>query len=354
MSSNFLIFSFICAGTLSSLTAGAQSSFTDLKATAALDIVSPVLSSQDSGYKVDIRSVEFMLYSPVDHLFDGMVNFAGHTEGRNFIWGVHEAYVGSSKLIARSRFRAGKFFLGIGRLNQFHQHDWPFIKAPKAHAKFFAEEGTADTGIEYAYLLPTQQFIELNLGITNGYCYGHCHDGDGQKPPRPLVYAHPTIFFERENGGALLGLTYVNREDSSLGVTHLVGADFTYKRRKAKVLEWLIQTELYFEDQGLSKRTKNLGGYLLAQYGLDQSWSASLRLDGYSHLNKTFETTGESRGDFDYAIVPTITYKSSEFSTLRLGYTYSVETTGGESDKKDHLVQLQFGFILGAHPAHDF
>jgi hypothetical protein len=333
----------------------AEGVFSDLKATAALDMVSPVYNSAEKTPLLNMRGAELMFYSPVDHLFDGQLNFAGHTEGGEFFWELHEAYLGSSKLLPRSRFRIGKFFLGVGRLNQIHQHDWPFISAPKAHERFFADEGAADVGLEYTYLLPTENFIEITAGVTNGYCYGHCH-GAGQRPPRPLTYLHPSIFFEGDTGGTLLGLSYLNRSETGGVTTHLVGLDLTHKRRAAKVLRWLHQVELYYERQGGDhvETEHELGGYYLAQNGLDENWSTGLRLDAFSHLNKKFQSTGERRGDLDFALVPMITYKSSEFATLRLAYTFSVDTTEGDADRRDHLVELQYSFILGAHPAHDF
>jgi hypothetical protein len=330
--------------------------FSEMKATAALDLTSTLYTSEDAdrGFRVNVRSAEFMLHGAIDTLFDGMINFAGHTEDGEFEFALHEGYVSSSKLIPSSRFRVGKFFLGVGRLNQFHQHDWLFTNAPKAHEVFFAEEGVADTGIEYSYLVPTDRFFEITFGVTNGSCYGHCH-GDGPKPARPLFYLHPLTFFELSSqAGLQLGASYLNRKDHAQIETHLAGFDLTFKKRDGKRLTWLTQTEAYYQDQNAAERTKALGGYHLTQYGLSESWSLGLRLDAYSELSKKFQTTDEKRKDFDYAVVPMATWKPSEFSTLRFSYTYEVDTTQGDSDVKHHLLQAQYTFILGAHPAHDF
>lgn len=105
---------------------------------------------------------------------------------------------------------------------------------------------------------------------------------------------------------------------------------------------------------GTSETLKQVGGYTLAQFGANETWSTGLRLDAFSELSKKFQTTGGRREDLDYAIVPILTWKPSEFSTLRFSYTYDVDTTKGEKDKRAHLAQIQYNFILGAHPAHDF
>lgn len=335
----------------------AQGIFSDMNATAALDLSSNLYTTEgaERGFKVDVRSAEFMIYGAIDPLFDGMINFAGHTEAGEFSWGLHEGYVSSSKLIPSSRFKIGKFFLGVGRLNQFHQHDWYFTTAPKSHETFFAAEGVADTGIEYSYLLPTNRFFEVTMGVTNGFCYGHCHGEGTKRPLRPLFYIHPVTFFEfSTQSGLQLGLSYLNRKDHASAETSLAGFDLTYKKREGKWLKWLTQTEAYYQDKKSTERNRAIGGYHLTQYGLDTQWSVALRLDAYSDFDKKFQTTGERRKDFDYALVPIATWKYSEFSTLRFSYTYDVNTTQGDADIKNHLLQVQFTYILGAHPAHDF
>ncbi len=335
----------------------------NLNVSAAIDIVAPVSLDESKDNKLNVRSAELLLYAPIDHLFDGVINIAGHNHAGEFHFELHEGYVASSKLIPQSRFRVGKFFLNVGRLNGFHQHDWPFVTAPKVHREFlnpgntpFQAEGAADTGLEYTWLLPTTQFIDVTLGVTNGYCYGHCDDA-GQKPPHPIVYLHPTTFFSSgSQGGLLLGVTVLKREDSTQTKTDLYGIDATYKARNGKILTWLFQSEFFLQTQSTpgADRTEKAGFYVYPQYGLSEQLSFGMRFDGFSHLNLKFQSNNEKRNDFDYALVPTITYKPSEFSTLRFAYSHEIDTTQGTGDKLDRQFQLQFTYILGAHPAHDF
>jgi len=340
-----------------------QALLQNLNISAAIDFVAPISLDESEDNKLNVRSAEFMFFGPIDHLFDGVINFAGHIHDGAFEFELHEGYIGSSKLIPQSRFRAGKFLLNVGRLNHFHQHDWPFVSAPKVHREFLnpgntplQAEGAADTGLEYTWLLPTAHFIDLTLGVTNGYCFGHCDDA-GQKPPHPVVYLHPTTFFSSgSQGGVLLGATMLKREDSTHTKTDLYGLDITYKAREGKLLRWLIQSEVFLQTQATpgAARSEKAGLYVYPQYGLSERLSFGMRLDGFSHLNLKFESNGEKRNDLDYAVVPTITYKPSEFSTLRLAYSHEVDTTQGTGDKLDRQVQLQFTYLLGAHPAHDF
>lgn len=349
----------ILAGLFGLATASrAEGVLSGMNATAALDLVTPLYSTEEhgEGFRVLPRSAEFMLYGPIDHLFDGVINFAGHTEDGEFHFELHEGYVESSKLIGNSRFKLGKFFLGVGRLNQYHQHDWNFIDAPLAHRAFFAEEGAADTGLEYSYLLPTDHFFEITAGVTSGYCYGHCHDG-GERPERALMYVHPVTYFDVSDlAGLQVGLSYLNRADISMGTVQLVGFDTVYKKREGKLLRWLHQSEGYLELASPAGESvqRRVGGYHLTQYGFSPQWFAGLRFDAFSDLSKTFVTTGESRGDFDYAATGVLTWKPSEFANVKFSYGAHVDTTEGDADQISHLAQLQFVFLLGAHPAHDF
>jgi hypothetical protein len=338
--------------------------FQSMQVSAAVDLLQPVYFDEASTEKnrLNIRAAEMVIYGPIDHIFDGVLNFAGHTEEEEgFIFEAHEAYIASSKLIPRSRFKVGRFFLGVGRLNQYHQHDWPFVSAPKVQREFFNPgrnelevESAVDNGLEFSFLVPTTQFIDLTFGVTNGYCYGHCHDENLQKPQVPTHYVRASTFFDMgEGAGLLLGSNYLGRTDDAGNSRALLGLDATYKRRTGRILNWLMQSELWYQtldDGGLTQ----LGGYFYPQKGLSETWSLGVRFDGFSQLNRTFDTDGSDRPNFDYAIVPTLTWHPSEFSRMRLAYTHEVATQKGDSDNQETRLELQFTYLLGAHPAHDF
>ncbi len=349
-----------CFGWLASLS---FAQLKDLNTSAAVDLMLPLSFDDSSENDLQVRSAEWMFYGPIDHLFDGRLNVAGHKDDGEFVFDVHEAHIGSSKLIPRSRFKAGKFLLGVGRLNPVHQHDWPFVMAPKVHRRFFnpgasslRAESTADTGLEFSWLAPTEQFLDVTLGLTNNRCYGHCHD-EGPRPPRPLYYIRPTTFFAvGSNADLLFGLNHLSRVNAAKVQVDLWGFDATLKQRQGSILRWLVQTEWYLQIQKKTaiRDVEQAGFYIFSQYGLTPHWSLGLRLDGFSELNMKFVTEGTKRRNFDYGITPQITYRASEFSQVRLAYSHEVETLEGVADARDRQVQLQMVFLLGAHPSHDF
>ena len=330
----------------------------------ALDGLHPLSMDSRDDNRFFVRSAELLFYGAVDTVFDGNLTMAAHEEDGEIAFELEEGFLSTSKLIPRSRLKVGKFLLGVGRLNTFHAHDWPFITAPKVNREFFSPgsdaieaEGALDTGIEYSYLMPGDQFFEITVGVTNGYCYGHCHTG-GSRPKHPNVYLHPSTFIELGSGrGLLMGLSYLGRQDSTGTKTTLAGFDVTYKQRQGKRLLLMMQSEFFYENQEViltNERTNKAGAYAFFQHGLDERLLIGLRVDAFSHLNRKFETTGKSQKDFDYALVPQVTYKHSEFSQFRLAYSHEIDTTEGLADVRDRQLQLQYVYYMGAHPSHDF
>ena len=161
---------------------------TGLSTAIAIDSVGTLKATKDDRATddFDIREAELSMYAPIDYLFDGNLSLAAHKERGVFVFELHEAAISSNKLIPRTSFKLGKFFLGIGRLNRFHRHDWPFVSAPKVFSEYFGAEGVIDSGGELSYLLPTSFYLNVNMGVTNGWVYGHSHN-EGKKPKLPLT-----------------------------------------------------------------------------------------------------------------------------------------------------------------------
>lgn len=354
----FILCLLLLAGTAPPARAESDPSGSGLQFAVAGDIVGRFGLTQQSGVlnRLEPREAEVLAFAPIDHLFDGQLSLAAHQEDGKAFFEIHEMFIGSTKLIPRSRFRVGQFFLGVGRLNQFHRHDWPFITAPRVQREFFnAEEGTLDTGIEYSWLTPLPFYFDVTAGITNGWVFGHSHDL-GTKPYVPTHYLRAATYTGLPgNGGTQIGFNYIGRKDSAGTGTTLLGIDATAKWREAQFLRFLFQSEIFLRMQTPKggDTTNTLAFYLYPQYALDQNLSIGLRFDGYTVLGLK-NALGQSAGNFEYALVPTVTYKASEFSTIRAAYTHLDGEIAGVNVSSQRIVELQAVFILGAHPAHDF
>ncbi len=330
---------------------------TGLQISVAGDLVAERGLSDDSNAleRLSPRAFELMFYAPVDHKFDAVASATAHDERGELFFETHELWIGSSKIIPRGRFRIGQMFPAFGRLQRFHQHDWPFVAAPEVHTRFFDDEGIIDTGVEISYLLPTSRFVELTLGATSGWTFGHTHN-EGAKPDIPTHYSRlATSFAVGTLGDAELGFNYVGRTSFENTETQILGLDFVAKRREARTLKYLLQSETWYReetrDPGGTERS--LGGYLYAQYGFNLRWQLGLRLDGFT-VQSQRDALGRSEDNLNFAWVPTLTYRSSEFATFRIAYNDQRDTVNGRTVDRDRFLQFQAIFILGAHPAHTF
>ncbi len=331
---------------------GADSS---LPISAAIDLFyqSSSLSSESS--QISPRGIEVMLSSPLDPVFDAKINIAGHEESGVFRYELHEATLSSTKFAEGFQFRLGRFFLGVGRLNQIHRHDWPFPSAPQVQERFFAAEGASDDGFEMSHLWPDERATTWVMGVTDSYTYGHAHEA-GKRPPHPLVYTRVTQFFDGQQGGLLMGGNLLYRTSFEKEKTLLAGLDLTYKRRTGPLLTYLLQSEIWFRDRQYPTvdRVRETGAYLFSQWALNENWKAGLRFDAFLNHSLRFSTTQEIRKDLDYAIVPVLTYQTSEFVQWRASAGRYVDTTQGDSDLEETRAEFQLIMIMGAHPAHQF
>ncbi len=335
---------------------GAVGGATGLQINATVDILGKLGDAGPArSERLDVREAEVLLYGPADTLFEGMLNLAAHQESDGAFFEVHEAYVGSSRLLPRSRFKLGQYFLGIGRLNQIHRHDWPFVTAPSYHRRFFDAEGVADSGVEFGSLLPLPFFLDLTAGVTSGWKFGHSHS-DGDRPLFPTHYLRLINYIDLPaDGGLAWGLNYLGRKDHTGIWTTLLGIDFTAKWREGARLTVLLQSEIWarLQRQDSASAQNELGAYIFAQYGISSQWYLGIRADTYSNLELS-DALGRKIANAQWAASAQLTFRASEFSVIRLGMNSEIDTQGDNPALAKWSGEIQSIFYLGAHPAHDF
>ncbi|MCY4523495.1 MAG: TonB-dependent receptor [Halobacteriovoraceae bacterium] len=310
-----------------------------------------------AGEKMTMRGAEMVFYAPVDHNFNGNLSVAAHDEGGRTFFEIHEMFISSSKIIGRTQFKVGRFFLGIGRLNQIHQHDWPFIQAPKVHETFFGSEGVFDDGVQMSHLLPLGgRYLNFIWGVTSGYRYGHSHTV-GSRPRVPLHYFKMDFFQNFSNiDGLLVGLNYLGRTDGIGNKNRITGLDVTAKWKKGKKLQYMLQSEIWHRYQKNFSNVKNeqAGLYIFNQSSISDSLLLGFRLDAYRDFSKRNALTNKKINNIEYGFTPELSWKSSEFTTIKTGVSHIFTREEGRTIEKDMRFALQFVFIMGSHPAHDF
>jgi hypothetical protein len=330
---------------------------------------------------------ELTLTANVDPYFFGNVTAA--VSGDNEI-DIEEAFFRTMALREGFTLKGGRFFSGVGYLNEVHAHAWDFVDQPLAYQAFLGGQ-YAQNGVQLKWLAPTDLFLELGLESGSGERFpGTRRNANGLNALAAFVHAGGDIGDSASWRG---GVSYLRQHaddrrfdtvdafdapvvDSFTGTSRLWVADFVYKwsphgnptQRYFKIQgEYLRRTEsgdLTFDADGAALadgyRSSQWGAYLQAVYQFRPRWRAGLR---YDYLDSgtpgigLVESGALSAADFARlsAATPSRTtlmldFSPSEFSRMRAQYAWDDARNNG----RDGQLFLQYLYSLGAHGAHKY
>lgn len=278
----------------------------------------------------------------------------------------------------------GRFYSGIGYLNDQHQHVWDFVDAPLAYNAFIGGQYD-NNGAQVKWVAPTEQFLELGAEVGNGQNFpGNDRNINGVNAA--IAYAH--------TGGDIgdshswrAGVSYLHTRaqdrDSTVadaqgrevpssfsGTSNVAVADFVWKYAphgnplytNFKVQgEYLLRREhgelTYDRDGALGAQTgayrsSQSGWYLQGVWQFMPYWRVGAR---YDRLNPGSPDYG-TNGSFDSSLFRPerytlmVDWTPSEFSRWRL----QVAQSKNEAGVTDNQLFLQYILTIGAHGAHKF
>jgi hypothetical protein len=293
---------------------------------------------------------------------------------------VENAYIQTLALPYGTTLRAGRFYSGIGYINEQHAHTWDFVDLPLAQNAFLGGQ-YADDGVQIGWLAPTNTYFELGGEIGSGHNFPGS-DQDKNGIGGWSVFAH-TGGDVGDSHSWLAGLSYLHdspkdREfsDNDLtsaftGTSRLWLADLVWKwapNGDATRTSFKFQGEYYWLDQsgeltydtggaGLTSNfsSRQSGWYAQGVYQFMPRWRTGVRYDRLSY--GSVDTGTIPLGDLpilqDYN--PTRTsimfdYSPSEFSRFRL----QLARDKSHKDYPDNQIMLQYITSLGAHGAHRY
>src|SRR6185295_13774540 len=111
-----------------------------------------------------IAESELALSASVDDKFAAMLVFSLTPE--NTV-SVEEAYGIATALPYGLAPKFGRFFSGIGYLNEQHQHNWDFYDAPLVYQAFLGGQYT-NNGVQLKWVAPTDTYVELGGEVGSG------------------------------------------------------------------------------------------------------------------------------------------------------------------------------------------
>ncbi len=300
---------------------------------------------------------------------------------------VENAFVQSSALGHGFNFKLGRFFSGLGYLNEKHAHTWDFVDQPLAYAALWDNQLSED-GIQLKWLAPTNTFIELGgeIGRGSGFpgtnreksngigattLFAHVGDDIGvENSWRAGVSLHQTRRVDAISEGVpdLFGNEVT---DSFSGDSRTTGVDFVWKYSpNGNFRQRYLQTQgeyfrrkqdglLTYDTAGAnitdSYSDAQSGWYLQSVYQFTPTWRTGLRYDRLDSGIATIGTLNTGNVISDYAFNPTrvswmVDYSPTEFSRFRL----QLARDNSRQDLTDNQIFLQYIMSLGAHGAHQY
>ncbi len=278
----------------------------------------------------------------------------------------------------------GRFFSGIGYLNEQHQHAWDFYDAPLAYQALLGGQFAQD-GVQLKWVAPIDQFVELGAEIGNGDSFpGSTRNRNGAGAASVFAHTGGDIgsshswraglsYLETrasDRAAAMLGASGDLVDVALTGKSRVAIADFVWKyapngnpsehnfKLQGEYLWRRESGDLTAEWVGVPAGTDRYGArqsgwYLQGVYQFMPAWRVGLRYDRLDAgrpdygANTDLLAIGAFHPDRATAMLD---YTPSEFTRFRLQYAQSRT----RPDMTDHQLYLQYILTLGAHGAHKF
>jgi hypothetical protein len=316
----------------------------------------------------------------VDPWFYGALNFSIHPDDTV---SSEEAFLQTTALQNGVRIKFGRFFSGIGYLNEQHSHTWDFVDAPLAYQAFLGGQ-MGDDGVQLKWLLPTEQFLELGAELGRGHNFPGSDNGSNGAGSRTL-FVH-TGGDVGDSNSWTAGLSWLDTSphdrryvstdlfdnpvtNSFNGQSRLWLADLVWKwaphgndhdtnaklqgeyfhRNESGNLTYDVNaagnTDAYSSAQS--------GWYLQGIYQFMPAWRVGLRYDRLDSGSVSLASNATNLGSPDYQpskFSLMVDWTPSEFSRIRLQAARDKSRQG----VTDNQLFLQYQMSLGAHGAHIF
>lgn len=291
-----------------------------------------------------------------------------------------EAFIQTTSLPDGWKIKAGRFFSGLGYLNEQHAHTWDFIDAPLVYQGLLGGQ-YAQEGLQAKWLAPTEQFIELGLEAGNGSRFpGTARNRNGSGST--AVYAHTGADVGTSHswraGASYLRTqaedrTWTDLQDDSLtnaftGTSQVWAVDGVWKwapNGNATQTNFKLQGEYFhrkekgtaaYDQAGANTsdtyRSAQSGWYVQGIYQFAPRWRTGLRVD---QLNSGTIDAGTNTALIEAPSKPKrasvmLDWSLSEFSKIRMQYSHDQSRV----DTSDRQLFVQYQMSLGAHGAHSY
>lgn len=310
---------------------------------------------------------ELAMSANVDDKFYSEIQISLQPEGGA---GVEQAFFQTLELPASLTVKAGRFFSGIGYLNEQHSHVWDFVDQPLAY-RAMLDNQYGDDGVQVRWLAPTDTFLEFGGELLRGDAYpGGGATGNGPGARSAFVHVGGDVGISNSWSAGLSQLrTQANsRETVDGSLLDTFTGDSTVSIADV-VWKWSpngnpVNTNFKLQGEYLRRTESGLfnnlaydgvqhGAYLQGIYQFMPRWRVGARHDWLTADNTGAAVAAgsvlETQGHTPRRDSVMVDFSNSEFSRFRLQYNrdQSQPTT-------DNEWYLQYIMSIGAHGAHQF
>jgi hypothetical protein len=342
------------------------------------------LSPNNNGHTrgFSLKESELGMAADIDPQFRGVATLSLAPGGGITI---ENGFVQTTSLGGGFNLKFGRFFSGLGYLNEQHAHAWDFVDQPLVYLAFWDNQ-LADDGVQLKWLAPTDTFIELGGELGNGRGFpgsGRQKNGAGSG----VLFAHvgddigtggswragASLHQTRQANWTATGIpdlpgTAGGATESFGGDVHTAGVDFVWKYAPGgnfTVTNFKLQGEYFRRTQNGMLTWNNAttdiyavtqsGWYVQGVYQFMPAWRTGLRYDRLDSGTATVGALNAGRVIANYGFRPTrstlmLDYSPSEFSRFRL----QLARDNSRQGLPDNQLFVQYIMSLGAHGAHTY
>jgi hypothetical protein len=341
------------------------------------------VSGHEQGF--NLGESELGISANVDPQFRGVATISLLAAGGA---SVENAFVQTTTLEDGLNLKFGRFFSGLGYLNEHHAHAWDFVDQPLVYSVLWGDQLNED-GVQLKWLAPTDIFVEVGgemgkgrsfpgtdtakNGSGAGVLFAHFGDDIGvEQSWRAGLSLHQTKQTNAPSTGVpdLAGTTggVTNR---FTGTSTTAGLDFVWKyspngnfrerylKVQSEYFHRKLNGQLTYDTAGTpvtdSYTVTQSGWYLQSVYQFMPTWRTGLRYDRLDPGTATVGALNANNVIANYAFNPSrvtwmADYSPSEFSRIRLQLAHDNSRQG----LPDNQFFVQYIMALGAHGAHQY
>jgi hypothetical protein len=328
---------------------------------------------------LSLAETELGFSANIDPWLRGAANISVHPDDTI---SVEEAYAQTTSLGNGFSVKAGRFFSGIGYLNEQHAHVWDFVDAPLAYQAFLGTQ-FGDDGVQVRWLAPTDLFLEAGAELGRGRSFPGDNNGRNGAGMSALFAHLGGDLGDSSSWRAGLSMLNAKATDQALLATDASGApvansfsgstrvwvgDFVWKwapngnatrtnfKLQGEYLRSRRDGDLTYDVAGLGRtgayRASQSGWYLQGIYQFMPRWRVGLRTERLDSGSTTFAANPAFAAidDQPHKNSVMVDFSPSEFSRVRLQLARDYSRIGAA----DNQLFLQYQMSLGVHGAHSY